>query len=100
MTALFYDSSKTSQAVVNELETIDDEADVFRIRFVKIRDAAMAQDRFSLGQMPKLVYFRRGVPIVYHGDLTDEPEVLLLQTTTIALLLLLLSLFVGYFSGP
>ncbi len=37
-------------------------------------------DEFSLGvggdgRLPALVYFRAGMPVVYHGDLTDEDEV-------------------------
>lgn len=75
VTALFMDGSKLSSQVLNELEKIDDEADVFKIRFVKIVDARLA-DEYSLSTLPALVYFRNGIPVVYHGDLMDEPEVL------------------------
>ncbi len=62
------------------------QADVFRIRFVKMRDpfssssSSTLADEFSLGvggdgRLPALVYFRAGMPVVYHGDLTDEDEV-------------------------
>ncbi len=79
VTALFYDSSKTSQSAVAEMEKIDDEADVFRIRFVKLRDSALAEE-FSLGgRLPALVYFRNGLPVVYHGDFTDAAEVLYIR---------------------
>lgn len=27
-------------------------------------------------ELPSLVYFRNGIPVVYHGDLRDEEEVL------------------------
>lgn len=75
VTALFYDATKESAAVISELEKIDDEADVFKIRFVKINDKELA-DEYSLKTLPALVYFRAGIPVVYHGDLRDEPEVL------------------------
>ncbi len=61
--------------VLTELENIDDEADVFEIRFVRIRDKQLAED-FSLKRWPSLVYFREGIPVVYQGDLKDEAEVL------------------------
>ena len=74
VTALFYDDSKESAQVTQELEKIDDEADVFKIRFVKIRDEELA-DEYSLSDIPALVYFRNGIPVVYDGDLKDEDEV-------------------------
>ena len=58
----FLDSSN----VLTELENIDDEADVFKIRFVRIHDLELAED-YSLYYMPSLVYFRSGMPIVYEG---------------------------------
>ena len=51
------------------------EADVFKIRFVRIFDNDLAAD-FSLYQLPALVYFRNEIPVVYEGDLKDEAEVL------------------------
>ena len=58
---------KDSTNVLSELENIDDEADVFKIRFVRIHDIALAED-YSLYYMPSLVYFRSGIPIVYDGN--------------------------------
>ena len=55
-----------STNVLTELENIDDEADVFKIRFVRIHDLELAED-YSLYYMPSLVYFRSGMPIVYEG---------------------------------
>ena len=54
--------------MLTELENIDDEADVFKIRFVRIHDLELAED-YSLYYMPSLVYFRSGMPIVYEGKL-------------------------------
>lgn len=83
--ALFYDDSDQSDKALNELEKIDDEADVFKIRFVKINDLHLAEE-YSLANVPALVYFRNGIPIVYHGELLDEDEVLewLIQNQTSA----------------
>ncbi len=44
------------------------EADVFKIRFVRIFDNELAAD-FSLSKLPALVYFRNEIPVVYEGDL-------------------------------
>jgi len=54
---------------------LNSEADVFKIRFVRIFDTDLAAD-FSLYKLPSLVYFRNGIPVVYEGDLRDEAEVL------------------------
>ena len=70
VTALFFDGSSISNDVLVELENIDDEADVFEIRFVRIQDEKLAED-FSLEAIPSLVYFRGGIPIVYQGDLVS-----------------------------
>ena len=73
--ALFYDDGKDSDEVLDELENIDDEAEVFNIRFVKIQDDYLTEE-YSLGKLPALVYFRKKIPVVYFGDLMDETEVL------------------------
>ena len=62
----YYFYIEDSTNVLSELENIDDEADVFKIRFVRIHDIALAED-YSLYYMPSLVYFRSGIPIVYDG---------------------------------
>lgn len=64
VTALFFDETQASNEILMELEKIDDEADVFEIRFVRINDQKLAED-FSLTKIPSLVYFREGIPIVY-----------------------------------
>ncbi len=73
--ALFYEPSDESTQVILELEKIDDEADEFKIRFIKIRDRELAEE-YSLTRLPALVYFRGGIPVVYHGDLLSEEDVL------------------------
>ena len=45
-------------------------------RFVRIFDRDLAEEYSLTHRLPALVYFRRGIPLVYTGDLSDEPEVL------------------------
>lgn len=49
-----------------ELENIDDEADQLGIAFVKINDEELAKE-YNLGELPKLVYYRHQIPIIYEG---------------------------------
>ena len=44
-------------------------------RFLRIADKELVED-FSLASIPSLVFFRREIPIVYQGDMTDEQEML------------------------
>lgn len=48
------------------MENIDDEADQLDIGFVKIHDEELA-DEYNLGVLPKLVYYRHQIPIIYEG---------------------------------
>jgi len=75
VTVFFYDESKTSSKALEHMEDIDDETDVFQIRFLRINDRELAED-YSLPRIPCLVFFRREIPIVYAGDMNDENEML------------------------
>ena len=75
VTVIFYDESKASSKALEHVEEIDEETDVFKIRFLRINDKELAED-YSLSSLPSLVFFRREIPIVYAGDLTDEHEML------------------------
>lgn len=75
VTVIFYDDSKASSKALEHVEEIDEETDVFQIRFLRIHDKELADD-FSLPRLPSLVFFRREIPIVYAGDLADEHEML------------------------
>lgn len=57
---------KKCQKALQELENIDDEADQLDIGFVKIHDEELA-DEYNLGTLPKLVYYRHQIPIIYEG---------------------------------
>ncbi|KAK7069268.1 hypothetical protein SK128_025944 [Halocaridina rubra] len=71
----FYeDDCNDCDQVLQELENIDDEVDMFGIDFVKINDPDAAI-RFNILHTPALVYFRKKTPLVYDGDLLDEEKV-------------------------
>ena len=72
---LFYEEKKReSMKALQHLEMIDDEADLFGIRFVRIVDALLAED-FSLWTLPALAFFRHSTPILYTGDINNQEEV-------------------------
>jgi len=75
VTVIFYDESKASSKALEHVEEIDEETDIFEIRFLRINDKELAED-YSLPSLPSLVFFRREIPIVYAGDLSDEHEML------------------------
>lgn len=57
---------KKCARALQELENIDDEADQLGIGFVKIADERLAEE-YNLGSLPKLVYYRHQIPIVYES---------------------------------
>lgn len=57
---------KKCAKALQELENIDDEADQLGIGFVKIHDEELAEE-YSLGDLPRLVYYRHQIPIIYEG---------------------------------
>ena len=72
---LFYEEKKRdSMKALQHLEMIDDEADLFGIRFVRIVDALLAED-YSLWHLPSLAFFRHSTPILYTGDINNQEEV-------------------------
>ncbi|XP_029408066.2 uncharacterized protein LOC105230607 isoform X13 [Bactrocera dorsalis] len=73
---LFYDKDqKKSQKVLAELENIDDECDQNDIAFVKIDDDSEAKE-WGIDEIPSIVFFERGIPHIYEGDLMKEDELL------------------------
>ena len=55
------------EAVLEALEEIDDEADMYGIDFVKSDDEHTAKTVGGVFSTPALVYFRKGLPLVYDG---------------------------------
>ncbi|XP_059049761.1 uncharacterized protein LOC131844810 isoform X5 [Achroia grisella] len=66
---------KKCAKALQELENIDDEADQLGIGFVKIHDEELAEE-YNLGDLPRLVYYRHEIPIIYEGELSREEDVL------------------------
>jgi len=75
VSVFFYDDTKESSKALEHMEDIDDETDVFNIRFLRINDPELADD-YSLKKIPCLVFFRNEIPVVYAGELKDEQEML------------------------
>lgn len=63
------------EEILEELEKIDDECDVYGIHLVRIQDPQLAK-RYSIKTFPALVYFRNGNPLLFEGDLQNEQSVL------------------------
>ncbi len=61
--------------ILESLETIDDEADLYGIDFVKNDDPDAAK-HYHVYNTPTLVYFRRKNPVAYEGDLTNDEAIL------------------------
>lgn len=62
-------------AALEELEKIDDDCDKHGIQFVKIDDPEAAEE-FGIENLPAVVYFEKGIPNVYDGDLEKEEDFL------------------------
>lgn len=72
----FYDEDcPACDEALKSLEDIDDDIDELDIIFVKIEDARYAF-RYGVKNLPALTYFRKRFPTIYHGNLTDNGEVL------------------------
>ncbi|XP_059471929.1 uncharacterized protein LOC132194579 isoform X6 [Neocloeon triangulifer] len=76
LAVMFYnDEDYEAHRVLRHLELIDDEAAEYGIKFTKCSDLLMAK-KFGFREPPGIVYFRKGKPIKYDGDIDDEEEVL------------------------
>ncbi len=62
---------KACDIVLEELENIDDDCEIYGINFVKIQDVNLAK-RYGIKNYPALVYFRNGNPLIFDGDLRNE----------------------------
>ncbi|XP_065366809.1 uncharacterized protein hlk isoform X4 [Calliphora vicina] len=76
LAVLFYDNNdEKSEKVLEELENIDDECDQLGITFVKIDNPEEALE-YGINKVPKLIYFEKGIPTIYEGNLEDEQKLL------------------------
>lgn len=60
---------KSCDAILKELEDIDDETDEAGIQFVKTTDTSYAKS-LDIHVFPVVVYFEKTIPIVYNGKHT------------------------------
>ncbi|XP_005191459.1 uncharacterized protein LOC101896609 isoform X6 [Musca domestica] len=76
LAVLFYDNNdEKSEKVLEELENIDDECDALGITFVKMDNIEEAVE-YGIDSVPKLIYFEKGIPTIYEGNLQDEEKLL------------------------
>lgn len=79
LAAIFYSDvdCKQCDAVLAELEHIDDEAESGGVDFVKIDDKEFAR-QMGVFALPAVVFFRHGKldPVIYAGDLKNEERIL------------------------
>ncbi|XP_054164277.1 uncharacterized protein LOC128961959 isoform X2 [Oppia nitens] len=76
LVVFFYKPScRACDIVLDELENIDDDCEIYGIHFVKIQDIPLAK-RYGIKTYPALIYFRNGNPLIYDGDLRNEEAVL------------------------
>lgn len=68
-------NDRKSQKVLNELENIDDECDQLGVAFVKIDNDDEAKE-YGIDKVPALLYFEKGIPTYYEGNLEEEEKVL------------------------
>ncbi|CAG2117952.1 unnamed protein product, partial [Medioppia subpectinata] len=57
-------SCRACDIVLDELENIDDDCEIYGINFVKIQDQPLAK-RYGIKTYPALIYFRNGNPLIY-----------------------------------
>ena len=60
---------------MSELENIDDECDQLGVIFVKIDNPEEAKE-YGIEKVPSLLYFEKGIPTLYEGNLEEEEKVL------------------------
>ncbi len=97
---LWYSRSncRRCQTVMEELDSIGDDAAKFGVTLVKVNDNRRAK-AVGVRRFPALAFYRRGHDVeIFDGDLHDEDEVMILIRDTFALcnnslLLLLCSLY-------
>ena len=57
------------------METVDDNLEMEAVSFIRCSEEHVLEE-YGLNVLPSLVYFERGVPKVYHGDLKNDDTIL------------------------
>lgn len=68
-------ADKLVDDILDRLKSVDDNLESERVSFVRCSDVS-ALDDYSLTMKPSIVYFKRGVPLVYIGDLRNDDSLL------------------------
>ncbi|KFB35120.1 AGAP006452-PA-like protein [Anopheles sinensis] len=61
--------------ILEELELIDGEVDLYGIDFVKVASLDAAH-KYGVTTIPSLVYYRKQIPMLYDGDMHDHERVM------------------------
>jgi hypothetical protein len=64
------DKCESCPAILERLETIDDDTDKHNIQFVKTDDVKLAHE-IGVFSFPALIYYETGVPIMFDGELNN-----------------------------
>ena len=73
--AIFYDSKKKKQKkFIENVDTVDDDAEKLEIFMVKIEDPLVAKN-YGLYALPAVIHFEDGIPSIYEG--AQSPRALL-----------------------
>ena len=76
LAVIFYDNDKDEDnEFITQMENLDDECDDISVPLVKISDASKAL-QLGLEDSPSLIYFKREIPGIYDGSMTDFKEIL------------------------
>ncbi|CAG2115189.1 unnamed protein product, partial [Medioppia subpectinata] len=76
LAVLFYKpDDDESDEIIEHMERIDDDCGDYGVQMVRVADPLIAK-KYGVREPPGLVFFRRGRPIKYEGDLFDEEEAL------------------------
>ena len=76
LAVIFYDNDKEEDnEFITQMENLDDECDDISVPLVKISDASKAL-QLGLEDSPSLIYFKREIPGIYDGSMTDFKAIL------------------------
>ena len=76
LAVIFYDNDKDEDnEFITQMENLDDECDDISVPLVKISDESKAL-QFGLEESPSLIYFKREIPGIYDGSMTNFKEIL------------------------
>ncbi|UYV76045.1 hypothetical protein LAZ67_13002325 [Cordylochernes scorpioides] len=68
-----YKGDPNINAILTELENIDDEMEEMEVKFVKLGNGGASH---GIEHLPAVAFFKKGTPTVYEGDLMEEEDLL------------------------